>query len=584
MSGCGYHGLDPLGGSSDGGRDALYCKAGEQPTIFAYTVRADWRRKLLEDCQRIRDAGHQFSNLIYVCTSALSTNEKDEARKCVFSDFGWQLDIYDLERIRVLLSTTLRHLIAQHPAIFCPPWFPQRGGLSIASSADTILIDHTDADHALATWLGRRLSLAGYRTWCYGTAPLAGENADESVRTLIQQRARMYLPVMSPEAIADASFMDRCGLASSEQVLPCWAANVGSLLPLRLARITPARFHESWATGLSDLLQQLDARGVAPSMDRERGRAIALRAYIPEPVTKPQPERVFANVFRVTVPKAILVYQLDQALTLEMEEKLRPRWAFSSVDPRTLFAFEIAPSPLPMPPGTRPAEYAWRDIEFLARRPSKDIVKELIRRSLDVACATAGLSWCSDRRVYYFGKPEHGERTVKYTHIDGRQTSVQMTGERQYGWGDRATRFRYQLGPRFKVGSDESGQWWVTTRLYVRVTDWSGACFQARDIDRRRKVVTRSWWNKEWLARMLAMMQALKSGDADVIQVGSGRRAVIVDTRPLEWECPVSIDLDALGRIGDFQEEMAALRFAIDDDVDDGDAAEESLDNEAYDE
>jgi hypothetical protein len=47
-----------------------------------------------------------------------------------------------------------------------------------------------------------------------------------------------------------------------------------------------------------------------------------------------------------------------------------------------------------------------------------------------------------------------------------------------------------------------------------------------------------------------------------------------VSTKPLEWACPISIDLDALERVGDFQEEMAALRYAADEDDEESDDAE----------
>ena len=118
MSGCGYSRIDPLGGSSDGGRDALHQCSGNPLTIFAYTVRTDWRRKLLQDCDRIREEGHTPANLVYVCTSTLSASEKDDVAAHVRNDYGWSLEVFDLERIRVQLAGPQRYLIAQHPAIF----------------------------------------------------------------------------------------------------------------------------------------------------------------------------------------------------------------------------------------------------------------------------------------------------------------------------------------------------------------------------------------------------------------------------------------------------------------------------------
>jgi hypothetical protein len=63
-------------------------------------------------------------------------------------------------------------------------------------------------------------------------------------------------------------------------------------------------------------------------------------------------------------------------------------------------------------------------------------------------------------------------------------------------------------------------------------------------------------------------MQAI-SGWKPTIEVGSGARRLAVSTAPLEWECPVSINWEAVERAGDFQEEMAAMRYLDEGDEDD---------------
>lgn len=49
----GYPGIEPLGGTGDKGRDAIIrVDDVGQRTVFAYTVRSDWRTKLASDCAR----------------------------------------------------------------------------------------------------------------------------------------------------------------------------------------------------------------------------------------------------------------------------------------------------------------------------------------------------------------------------------------------------------------------------------------------------------------------------------------------------------------------------------------------------
>src|SRR5450830_1847289 len=148
LASAGYPGIDPLGGTGDEGRDAIIRSDDARRKIsFAYTVRSDWRVKLASDCKRVHDMGHDPDVFVFVCTEVLSASQKDFAYKFVADKYGWALDLFDLERLRAQLIGPQRHLIAQHPSIFTPPFFPQRGGQSIAESRDTLLIDHVAADH-----------------------------------------------------------------------------------------------------------------------------------------------------------------------------------------------------------------------------------------------------------------------------------------------------------------------------------------------------------------------------------------------------------------------------------------------------
>ncbi|MFZ1325078.1 MAG: hypothetical protein WAT67_03455 [Candidatus Contendobacter sp.] len=574
LAGVGYLSIDPLGGTGDEGRDAIIRsdEAGRK-IVFAYTVRSDWRAKLASDCKRVHDKGHDPDTFVFVCTEALSASDKDSAHKVV-NNYGWTLDLFDLERLRVLIVGPQRHLIAQHPSIFTPPFFPQRGGQSIAESRDTLLIDHVPADHAVATWLARRLSLAGFRIWCYGTAPLAGENADETVRKLLKVRASHYLPVISTSGLKDNLFIERCTIAATEEdfVLPCRSVvDPDAQIPSRLAKLTPANFRDSWNVGLDQVLARLGTLGIKPSLDPERGRQIALRDYLPTQVTVAKPEPVFANVFPLQLPKTMLDFDLEHPLTDTETLDLRKRWAFVRWHANRLIAF--APPSKQAIRAVRvghTSEFPWADIPLKDGKKTIDLAKELAWRSLEVVCVQKGLQYCNDRKVFYFPKHESGEWDQAIKHIDGRSTTVQLTGERTKGWGTHASLFRYQLAPRFLPQYDIDGTWNVIVRVYIRVTTLEGAVFEAKEIGRRRKIVSRSWWNKEWLARLLGVVQALQTSEGR-IEIGEGDRAVIMQTNPLRWECPVGLDVMALSRMSDIGEEIAQYRTRDDDE---GESAE----------
>ncbi|WPH13602.1 hypothetical protein [Variovorax paradoxus] len=572
LAGAGYPDIDPMGGTGDEGRDAVIRSNETGRTVgFAYTVRSDWRVKLASDCKRVHEKGHDPDVFVFACTEALSASEKDLAHKLVAEKYGWTLDLFDLERLRVQLVGPQRHLIAQHPSIFTPPFFPQRGGQSIAESRDTLLIDHVTADHAVATWLSRRLSLAGFRTWCHGTAPLAGENTDETVRKLLDVRANHYLPVVSTSSLSDSVFLERCTIAAIKEdfVLPCSSVAVpDARIPSRIAKLAPADFKTSWNVGLDQILKRLSALGIEPSLDLARGRKIALGDYLPTRVTAAKPEPVFANVFPLQLPKTMLVFELRQSLKdIEILE-LRKRWAFVELSAYRLVAF--TPPPLQAIPAVkveRVPEFSWEDIPQRDGKKTFDLAKELAWRSLEVICAQKGLKFCSDRKVFFFPHRESGEWNQAIQHVDGRSTTVQLTGGRTKGWGDRASSFLYQLAPRFRPQRDFDGTWSVVLNVYIRVTTAEGAMFEGKEIGRRRKIVSKSWWNKEWLARLLGVVQALQTS-GDRIDVGEGARAVVMQTKPMSWECPVGLDVLALSGMSDIGEEIAECRTREDDEDD----------------
>jgi len=577
LASAGYSTIDPLGGTGDEGRDAIIRTDSAGRTIcFAYTVRADWRIKLRSDCKRVRDADHKPDVFVFACTEAIAARDKDAAVKMVKDDFGWRLDLFDLERLRVQLSGPQRHLLAQHPSIFVPPFFPQRGGESIADSHDTILIDHVTSDHAIAAWLSRRLSLSGFRTWCRGTAPLAGEDADETVRMLIAHRAHRYLPILSSASLADPLFLERCAIAtarSPDLVIPCKGIiSEDWVLPSRLTKLVAADFSSSWREGLNAVLDALSSSGIRPSLAVERGTQIALRDFLPSQVTIAKPEPVFANVFAMTVPTSMLDIRVPHPLTMAERYELSRKWAFYIANECTLIAFDLPPSDSCLGDVSgRYSEFSWQDTAHIHGHPTTNVAKFLLRRTLDVACETKGLVFCHDRKGYHFTRDGEQELAQAITHVDGQKTTVQLTGKRTKGYGERASEFRYQLGPRFRCDRDKQGHWTAVIRLYVRVTTLEGAMFEGKEINRRRKVVTKSWWNKQWLARLLGVVQGLETHPGKV-SVGNGHRAVTMTTAPMRWECPVGLDVSASIDALEIGQEMALYRAHQDGEDDTGDA------------
>lgn len=160
----GHPTIEPLGGVKDKGRDALHVHRGTGVnTVFAYSVQEDWRTKLEKDAHKVRGHGHSCQRLAFLCNARFTANERDEAVSFVRQEFGWELELYGLERLRTLLTTRHARLVPRHPQIFPPAFFPPTAPGVDVGSTDYLFIDYADEDAVLAVWLARRLTAAGYR-------------------------------------------------------------------------------------------------------------------------------------------------------------------------------------------------------------------------------------------------------------------------------------------------------------------------------------------------------------------------------------------------------------------------------------
>lgn len=94
----GYASIEPLGGCHDKGRDAIHVNRGANVvTIFCYSVRDDWFRKLKQDAEVIHRHRHACSRLTYLSTYNFTPGERDDAVKFIQQTYGWELDPFGLD-------------------------------------------------------------------------------------------------------------------------------------------------------------------------------------------------------------------------------------------------------------------------------------------------------------------------------------------------------------------------------------------------------------------------------------------------------------------------------------------------------
>lgn len=571
----GYDGIEPLGGHKDKGRDALHVsKNNGRKTIFAYSVREDWLDKLNEDAAKIRTHEHECDELIFLCTAHYSATDRDSALKDIKAKFGFSLALYGLERLRVLLNKHAR-LISQHPHIFHPAFFASNVNGNDTAMRNLLVIDNVVKDETLSVWLANRLQIAGYQVWSATTSPVAGRSINDTIEKLVKLKAFRLLQIMSANSILDAEFNARRSYAfgvGDNLVLPLMTAGFDkNSLDHKSSKLEMVSLEDSWADGLTHLLAVLSDSG-CPGFREATTRFSSSYIMIPDLVVQ-EPERVLSNRFAVTrIPAGINRYVSEQELSDRELGEAALRWAFHKVDQKRFLSFFAPPDDLRNQYGFKDkGGVAWDLVSEIDKTPVRKLLPELIRKSLMVHCIKKGLRFCTEFDGPYF--PENlisGDR-LYFIQPDGRKTFVSPVGERTLWRPLNPSIYKYALSPQFTVVSGYQNKYCAQLKTRIRFTDKEGNILPPRIAFSRRKHLCRSWFNHEWVHRMLAMIQFLS--DQGNIIIGPTGGELVIAGSPIEWQVPVRINENLLENKEADHDEVNVRFQDEDDEIELGDAS-----------
>lgn len=510
----GYRDIEPLGGFHDRGRDAIHISLDGEVTIFAYSVREDWRAKLAEDADKINRHGHECAKLIFMTTSSFSAGERDEAVSTVQNDYGWQLVLYGLERLRVWLDSAYREVKSSHPQIF-PPELLHASSLQSIQSKRYVLINYDERDQQLAIWLARKLTIMGHDVWCEHLPRIGSAVFPEDVESVMLKNVSVVVALYSVNSLQNADLTRQRNLAlglSNE-------SEYGLLLPVRIDNFNAdeldsktrylsfVEFNSSWSQGLKSLMLRLESRGVIK--DQEDGAAVAIRTLLENGSRISERELLFSNCFSVlNVPSKILRVTLGgDAVTSSAYLK----WAYRRVSAHTYLSFSKPPGEIMPSADLADIElFSWQDDDTVGGINSKDLVSELIRKSLYVHCRTRDMEYCVKSRLNYVPHGMLNERNVwSFRSPWGAKIRVQLAGTRKYWRKTGALFYNYFLCPHFVVRRDLDGEFVVVLSVRIRIATPQNVPLPAKTAITRRKHLCKDWWNKQWLIRTCALADYL---------------------------------------------------------------------------
>lgn len=389
-----------------------------------------------------------------------------------------------------------------------------------APERDHLFISYAWEDGALAEWLARKLTAAGYRVWIDRFKMLGGERWPKDIDRAIKERTFRMIALLSQHSLVKPNPCKERQLAlalsrerkEDDFLIPL---NVDGLKPTELGwELSDLNYipFERWSDGYAQLLKKLE-RIEAPRPLGDAGPAAAAASYLPANVLQDASETLYANCLVVTaVPDIVHRYTLSRRLAEVERLALQGQWAFEMLDDTRALAFTDPPAGAVADcTVTRSPGASWRDVHRIDGVRSTHVVSSLVKKSLTVKCVERGLSRTDDGRTVYFPPDLLPKDRIAFRNYKGTKTWVAVLGERRFGKG----RSRYQLAVAFWVRSDVLAELVVETKVRLHLTDPSGQPLDAKAANARRKKIAKSWWNHDWLSRQMAIAHFLAGGGAD---------------------------------------------------------------------
>lgn len=551
----GYSSIEPLGGSSDKGRDAIHINKSNKISIFAYSVREDWRAKLAEDTEKVHKHQHACDEFVFITTAKVTAPQRDEAVDCIQNEFGWQLKLYDVERLRILLDVDHPQIKKLHPSIFPPDFLAVQDRIRVSTNQDYLLINSVDENGVFADWLTRKLTAEGYLVWYEPLQLLGGETYPDDIDDTIKNRTFRFISLYSRASLKNPEVMRQRSLA----------LNIGNerkqdfLIPLDVDGVDQTQldhvtrnlkfipFRYNWAEGLKQLLKKLKSIGCPRSLPN--GKRVAAAAFLGNDVQSEKKEILFSNCLQIRqIPEIIHRFTIEGEIPSEKFDELKSQWSYRKIGSNTFLSFHKPPDSIAE--GYHVSEEGgaiWSSTRKIDGVWSFNLTSELIRKSLIVKCYQKGLRYCSETKQLYFPPDLVNKDRLYFIRPDSDlKTHVLANGKRTHPSGGE---YLYSLAPDFYVRRDLFGDFTVLIRIRVRLSDTTGKAFSTKSkVDSRRKNLCKNWWNKEWFNRTLAVGQFL--ADEGKITIGEPQDAqIIIDANPLYMNAPIGINEEVLDQL-----------------------------------
>ena len=433
---------------------------------------------------------------------------------------------------------------------------PKRLNRNMQDERDHIFVSYATEQSALSDWLARKLAVEGYAVWYDRLKLLGGENWPNDIDAAIEKRTFRMLALLSKasmnkdnpqgEWLKGRAIGKELGI--DDFVIPL---NVEGLKPHEITwNFQPVNyipFSPSWKDGLTSVLSKLES--IKAPRVLLYGPHLAIESTSTSPVVREQPEQLISNCFEILqIPRYIYTFVSSSRVASDNHRVWRQQWAYRDVSPYRVLAFDSPPPSIAV--GQRfqcVRQDAWSDVNEVNGIKSRDLMVSLVHRCLDVLLASSGLAYSARSRRWYLPSGVlHGDR-VPITYPDGMKRWFKGVGDRKYPTTDGGEMYRYHLSPSFRMLRNRDAPYVLVVEHHLYLTNLMGVELEGRKVQSRRKHVGRNWFNREWGARTLGVLQLLAGEDMRIRIGPEGEQQLVINALPISPTASRSIHDELAG-------------------------------------
>jgi hypothetical protein len=448
---------------------------------------------------------------------------------------------------------------------------------------DTIFITHAaPQDNNFALWLSSKLAIAGYRVWIDRRRLRGGDDSWTEIDRVLRQEAIKQIVVFTrnvekpgvKKELAIGEVM-KVKLNDPQFIIGIRNDDIAFAdAPPELLRGHILDAHPNWHDCLSDLLKTLDELKVPCNSDpdtqilrtlveaREDGRRFVVRS----------PEMLLTNWFPIKPPEHIRYYRFDglqqQMKTWRCDCRIPAvemgRLSGTFADTASFLRASSFVQTMPMQ-----YEVTFQDFvgglnlgPYLDRHVASSDVVNLLRQHFNALAASRGLlaaEFANGEIGWFFPDGLVSMNKVTCETPDGRRIRRAVSGK------FKALRWHLCLVAKPRIWPS------LVYRIHANVvlTVDGKTLIAGEKTHKRRRRLTRSWWNDVWRDRLLAAMSYLGSY-RDLIIMRAGQAQFAVSTWPLVVDVPFSYEATDPPLPSEEDEEGNIVpNPALDDEIDD---------------